>query len=57
LGLEGMGVAPLRERELETEEGMPLPGYTMGRQGDPIVANTPTKDLAQVNDLPFTSVM
>jgi len=51
LGLEGMGVAPLRERELETEEGMPLPGYTMGRQGDPIVANTPTKDLAQVNDL------
>ncbi|XP_037709151.1 uncharacterized protein LOC119546732 isoform X1 [Drosophila subpulchrella] len=48
LGLEGMGVAPLREREQETEEALPLPGYTMGRQGDPIVANTPTKDLAQL---------
>ncbi|XP_016954709.1 uncharacterized protein LOC108027676 [Drosophila biarmipes] len=48
LGLEGMGVAPMREREAETEEAVPLPGYTMGRQGDPIVANTPTKDLAQL---------
>ncbi|EDW88424.1 uncharacterized protein LOC6527624 isoform X2 [Drosophila yakuba] len=48
LGLEGMGVAPFREREWETEEALPLPAYTMGRQGDPIVVNTPTKDLAQL---------
>ncbi|XP_017043662.1 uncharacterized protein LOC108089779 [Drosophila ficusphila] len=43
LGLEGMGVAPLRIKERETEEN-----YILGRQGDPIVANTPTKDLAQL---------
>ncbi|XP_039502352.1 uncharacterized protein LOC120458681 [Drosophila santomea] len=48
LGLEGMGVAPFQEREWETEEALPLPAYTMGRQGDPIVVNTPTKDLAQL---------
>ncbi|EDW54292.1 uncharacterized protein LOC6613400 [Drosophila sechellia] len=49
LGLDGMGVAPLREREWEAEEALPIPAYTMGgRQGDPIVANTPTKDLAQL---------
>uniref|UniRef100_A0A6P4EHV9 Uncharacterized protein LOC108043533 isoform X1 n=1 Tax=Drosophila rhopaloa TaxID=1041015 RepID=A0A6P4EHV9_DRORH len=50
LGLEGMGdAAPLRERQRETEEEvLALPNYTMGRQGDPIVANTPTKDLAQL---------
>ncbi|XP_020805998.1 uncharacterized protein LOC110182313 [Drosophila serrata] len=48
LGLDGMDVAPLRERErgrdFEQEEV-----YTMGgRQGNQIVANTPTKDLAQL---------
>ncbi|KAI8043372.1 uncharacterized protein LOC128262981 [Drosophila gunungcola] len=51
LGLEGMGmgVAPMRESQRETEEEtLTLPNYTTGRQGDPIVANTPTKDLAQL---------
>ncbi|XP_041632047.1 uncharacterized protein synr [Drosophila kikkawai] len=48
LGLDGMDVAPLRERgrasDIEQEEV-----YTMGtRQGNQIVANTPTKDLAQL---------
>lgn len=58
LRLDGMGVSPLREREWETEEALPIPAYTMGgRQGDPIVANTPTKDLAQVNGLPLVNVM
>ncbi|KAH8248754.1 hypothetical protein KR032_002952 [Drosophila birchii] len=50
LGLDGMDVAPLRERErgrdIEQEEV-----YTMGtRQANQIVANTPTKDLAQASD-------
>lgn len=54
LGLEGMDLATMRDREkdrvreTDPEEALPLPSYPMGRQGNQIVANTPTKDLAQV---------
>lgn len=49
LGLEGMDVAPLRDRERGREMQEEEEGYTMGgrQQGNQIVANTPTKDLAQ----------
>ncbi|KAH8327826.1 hypothetical protein KR067_000825 [Drosophila pandora] len=56
LGLEGMDLelATMRDREnnrvreTDPEEALPLPNYPMGRQGNQIVANTPTKDLAQL---------
>lgn len=56
LGLEGMDLelATMRDREnnrvreTDPEEALPQPNYPMGRQGNQIVANTPTKDLAQV---------
>ncbi|KAH8262683.1 hypothetical protein KR026_007147 [Drosophila bipectinata] len=54
LGLEGMDLPTMRDREkdgvreTDPEEALPLPSYPMGRQGNQIVANTPTKDLAQL---------
>ncbi|XP_017095755.2 uncharacterized protein synr [Drosophila bipectinata] len=54
LGLEGMDLPTIRDREkdrvreTDPEEALPLPSYPMGRQGNQIVANTPTKDLAQL---------
>ncbi|KAH8412993.1 hypothetical protein KR009_007335 [Drosophila setifemur] len=52
LGLEGMDVTPLRERnrerEQDSDEVLTMPSYPNDRQGNQIVANTPTKDLAQL---------
>ncbi|EDV33267.1 uncharacterized protein Dana_GF23580 [Drosophila ananassae] len=56
LGLEGMDLelATMRDREnnrvreTDPKEALPQPNYPMGRQGNQIVANTPTKDLAQL---------
>lgn len=57
-GTRWHGSVSFAREEWETEEALPIPAYTMGgRQGDPIVANTPTKDLAQVNGLPLVNVM